>query len=678
MARNNQPVPAIICAENIAALHVLHSRPNQHNAVPAQPSSNPVTNSQSRSADYTLPFEKERSLAGTLAFLAYAKEDINYIPAVCIEENPSAACLNVLIAVNKKTESDGRDILEKSKQRFEDIFAVLAQLDDGAHHVEKDMFRAIVSMCSVRILHRLSLKRNERTKARQSIKETLQTVDKCLNDIELEEHRHLLSTSNSFSRRAREVIELVDSWARHQTSLELEKLVDGINRLRGVGNLDALFSKINDRDMHRDSRKSLLNMINKVARYREAARILYRMAKKYPLVRRMRVELVQLPGKAFDKGRDRSGYTPNLDTNISAINGLEKNEKNFAYICRLMDSTKTDANRRFADRTRKTLREAKIHAEIQLLYYCKLYITHARRPRVVCSSKDACWLCNEFILTYKEIHIPRGHGKLYSGWRLPSLPEPEFDNIAGRFNRRLMEFLKSSIKTLFERKEKTIYKDPIESTLLTYIWSTSTLPTTAPAEADMADKHVGVVVLPSDKGVTLEEGVTQKPQGKENEVSEKVLAEPRPSVPETSPIRREGSKDVPPPQRTSPVPRSATSSPIQPDVSKKRAKTKYRRIKHGKTSSLHTAGLFEIQVEYAGNPNPKAPSGHRKRLAYAIDMLTANEAGELRSRGKVPIIDASSLDKNEVDHRTDRDGFFYLSSGDAVLRVFLERVGTET
>ncbi|XXH02263.1 hypothetical protein Hte_008632 [Hypoxylon texense] len=642
----NPPVPAIICAENIAALHVLHSKPGQ-SSIPAQPSSNPVTKSQFQPVDYSLPFEKERSLVGTLAFLAHAKEDPNCIPAVCVEENPRAAVLNVLLAVNKGAENDGRDVLESSRQSFEEIFSILAQMD----------------------------KRNDRTKKRRSIKETLQTVDECLKRIELEGKKALPPTSKSFIQKARDVIGLVDSWSKHHTDLELEKLVDGIYRLQGVGSLDALFNTIDDRDMHMSSRKSLLGMINKVARYRESARIIYRMAKKFPLVRRMRIEIVRLPAKAFERIPDRTGYTPKLDTNISSMNGLKKSERNFAYLCQLMDTSRTNANNRFAERARKTLREGKIHAEIQLLYHCKLYITHPRHPRVVCSSKDACWLCNEFILMYKKIHTPKGHGKLYPGWRLPSLPEPDFDGITGQFNRRLMEFFKGSLRQLFERKERTIYKDPAESTLLTYIWSASTLPSTAPAEAEKAGNSTRAVILPP------ESRGTQKSEGGINvEVSE-VPAEPEAKTPETSSPEGEETTRIPPPQRNSPGLRSEMSSPSQDDISRKRAETKHKRVKKGEASPLHKAGKtghLEVQIEYAGSPDPNTPSHRQRSLPYTIKKLRPKHVEKLRNREDVDIIDASSFDdENEIDHRADGDGFFYLASGDTVLRICFKPVVVE-
>lgn len=503
-------------------------------------------------------------------------------------------------------------------------------------------------------------------------------MDTCLKSIEPKDRR-LLSTSNMFVERAKEVIELVDLCIGHPRNEVLEMLVDSIYRLRAVGNLDDLLNEIDDRDIPKTLKRSLLNMINKVTRYREAARILYRMAKKFPITRKMRLVFAQLPVKAFERVSGGSGYIPKLDTSISSINGLSKSEKNFAFICELMESTDTDTNSRFVERAQKTLQEGKIHAEIQLLYHCKLYITHPRRPRVVCSSKDACWLCNEFILMYKKVHIPKGHGKLYSGWRLPVLPEPEFVNIATRFNRRLGDFLKNSIRKLFERGERTIYKDPIESTLLTYIWSASTLPAVAPVEAEKTDEHAKVVVTSSGKGVA------HKTEGLGDQVREEIHAEPKPTLPKTPPIKGEEANDAPSPQRNLPAPRSGTSSPklrsSSPNEgikSPKRAKTKYKNIKQGKSSPLYTTGLLEVQIEYARDANLKTPRSQRKKLSYAIERLTPDDAQRLRRRGEVHIIDAATLGKKEIDHRTEKDGFFYLASGDTVLRIFLEPVVMET
>lgn len=61
----------------------------------------------------------------------------------------------------------------------------------------------------------------------------------------------------------------------------------------------------------------------------------------------------------------------------------------------------------------------KIHAEIQLLFYYETQ-QKVRPPRVICSSKDACYLCNLFFKIHGRFFIPRTHGGLYAKWALPS------------------------------------------------------------------------------------------------------------------------------------------------------------------------------------------------------------------------------------------------------------------
>lgn len=115
---------AITRAENIALLYLLHT-------VPDQTSSNPIPNILVRQKGYTLPFEKERDLVSTLAFLSNVRDDPDRVPAVCIEEVSKPASLNVLLAVNKTTWSDGNQVLKTIKQGLERIFEAVGQVSDS-------------------------------------------------------------------------------------------------------------------------------------------------------------------------------------------------------------------------------------------------------------------------------------------------------------------------------------------------------------------------------------------------------------------------------------------------------------------------------------------------------------------------------------------------------------------
>ncbi|OTB15437.1 hypothetical protein K445DRAFT_61225, partial [Daldinia sp. EC12] len=455
--------PAIICAESIAALYFLHP-------IPTQPFSNPVTDIQHRSEGYTLPFDKERSLCSTLAFLAYTKDNNNNIPAICLEEGADGAYLNVLLAINKQEHKSNTHILEELEPRFKGIFSLLAHVDDGSPDVENEVFRAIISMCSNRILYRLGLIRSHGKDPRRSIKECLQLALGYFRRIAT----YKKATLDSFIDRAKEVVKLVDSWSKHQRQPELEELVEGIHHIRQVENVYDLINTIPNREMDPSSRAHLIRIISKVARYREAARSLYRTAKQTPLVRKMHLVPIRLPPKAFNRDLGINSK-PDLKSTISLVDEI-RNEKDLAQVCHILNSTKKKANEQFIAQTRKTLHEAKIHAEIQLLYYCEFYkLPNTRLPRVVCSSKDACWLCNEFILMYEKIHTPRCHGKLYPGWRLPAECEPEYRELVTRYNSRLQSHISKGVKVLFERRRRTVYPDPNESTLLSLAWSCSTL-----------------------------------------------------------------------------------------------------------------------------------------------------------------------------------------------------------
>jgi hypothetical protein len=115
--------PAVICAENIALLYLLHS-------VPVPPSRNEISQSPIRQGTYSLSFARERILASTLAFLS-GRNDPNHVTALCIEDNPELASLNVVLAVNRARWEDGNEVLQDLKQSLEKIFAVLSEISEG-------------------------------------------------------------------------------------------------------------------------------------------------------------------------------------------------------------------------------------------------------------------------------------------------------------------------------------------------------------------------------------------------------------------------------------------------------------------------------------------------------------------------------------------------------------------
>ncbi|TQV90529.1 hypothetical protein IF1G_10852 [Cordyceps javanica] len=122
MTRTTPMTPDIACAEAIAFMHLLH-------AVPTEPFINPQQQqAQSDPSAYSLPFDKERDLVSTLAFLSNVGEDPNHVPALCMHEKPEMGESEVIITVNQARYGDGLSTLKDIKEGFKSIFDSLSRV----------------------------------------------------------------------------------------------------------------------------------------------------------------------------------------------------------------------------------------------------------------------------------------------------------------------------------------------------------------------------------------------------------------------------------------------------------------------------------------------------------------------------------------------------------------------
>lgn len=117
----------------------------------------------------------------------------------------------------------------------------------------------------------------------------------------------------------------------------------------------------------------------------------------------------------------------------------------------------------------------KVHAEIQLLFFYELN-DKLPRPRVICSSKSACYLCNLFFSLHGVFHIPRSHGRLYDKWTLPDwiqIPTAPRRAELGKLATRMDASLNVRIKKGCNKRDKHDY--PTESVIsISRSWPPST------------------------------------------------------------------------------------------------------------------------------------------------------------------------------------------------------------
>ncbi|KAL5333678.1 hypothetical protein BJX70DRAFT_380326 [Aspergillus crustosus] len=598
----------IVCAENIAISYLLRN-------IPAPPSTNRTDCLPASKRRSTLSFDTERKLAGTLAFIAHSKDDVDHIPALCLEEDPESGILKVILAVNKASYNDGEDAICRIKQGFEHIFAILATVSESTRYgdIGDQILTAVVSMCSSRILSRLRLAHSWRTTTKRPLKGTLQEallavkiVRQKLND------KTVLETAENFTLRARAVEKLLDSWSQYQVDARLVEVVEGIHQLQQIVGLPDLIGIIPNQDMSPNARKSLLNIVSKVGRYWEAARFLYRTAKKSHLARAMRTVPVRLPERAFATPIIE-GYSPELRSKITEATPRGSQQKLLREICAILKISQQDAINRYSSQVIRTLRAAKIHAEIQLIAHCELECPRFL-PRVICSSKDACFLCNLCLQLYQKTYTPKSHGRLYPGWRLPCIPQ--LAELEQRLSQTLRDHFKETCVALLSTRQKAIYPDPNESTLFTLPLSTSTTRGSILSEATKAGSCISQA-LESSK-ISIDVGV---------------------SDPRAENTTNSDNEDTPP---DSPAPAHHCSKSIEKELKYSTLVQRWKNfgcLTPGESSKVYrvdSARALEIQIEHATGSND---------LTYYLKWLGAEEAAEVREKGSSTyVIDTEHLE----------------------------------
>ncbi|KAI1421780.1 hypothetical protein F5Y12DRAFT_668422 [Xylaria sp. FL1777] len=657
---------AVKCTENIAILHLLHP-------VPAQPSLNPITEIQSKEAGHSLPFDEERRLVSTLAFLAHIEDNPDYIPAVCLQEIPQKQSSNILLAVNRKCLSmKWREYASDIKEGFEGIAATIRHADDASRDIEREVFTLIIELCKNRILCRLRFTKKTRdsaNKRRMTIADSLKRVVDYL-------HHNPSKTTKLFLEKAQNVLKLAVSWEKHQTPIALGALVDSVNSLRQTERYEDILGSVPNREVDVSIRSHLLNMTRKVSRYRESARILCRAARNFPQVRQMQVVVVELPNDAFNRPTINKGYSPNIHSTISRIPNMKVSLNDFRRMCNLLKISEEKANTQFEDQVKEALKNSKIHAEIQLLYYCQTMLQgKSLLPRVICSSKSACWLCNAFILFHGKIHMARSHGRLYPGWRLPNLPGKWGNDIVTRFNQYLEKMVIESLKTLHERKTRTNYPDPIESDLSTITWlslsaqsESSSLLNSIGGDKKLEQLKADVI---NDASISAER-VTTDSQGR-------AMSEGARPVEDAEPENLASSEDSVSESLTSvgsvALHTEAEACALSADtIQEPQEEARSYIIVSGEISPVYPLGPLKFQFEYARGRQQQVPSDNfGRQLSCRAEWLSSEDFEQLRLRGVIAV-DIESLTGEEISHSTDTTNNIYLRHEEGIIRVTMQPV----
>ena len=474
-------------------------------------------------------------------------------------------------------------------------------------------------MCFERICGRLRFIARKATK--RPVKQLLQDAIQAL------------PTAPMFVKMSKELIAKINSWSQHQTLARLQVLVEGVHQLSQLKGLRNMLGSISNRQMNPSSRDSLLDIVKKVARYREAARYLCRTARKFVIARRMRLVPVNLPQDAF-RGANAEQPGSTLSSQLARLSLTKKQRKSIGQIWSLLGVSELEAGNLVAKQKNKTMSEAKIHAEVQLIFYCE-NDSPQLLPRVICSSKDACFLCNAFIAVHGKFHTPRSHGRLYPGWRLPYSPQPS--DLERRFTQQLEYHIQGSIKTMLSRKKKTLHQHPNESTILTLQISNSTLRSLS-GETNPIQSGNSMHATSNTFIASAEEQMPAEPDPRDIDQAEKEV-----------------------------TPMFAESTLLPPGLAVlQQGKTLTVPVEANDKSAVYEAWPLRFQVEYSAQPGLAPEKESKSSIVCNLKWLENAEAVSCAENAK--IIDAELLE-GCISLRPEDLNDLYICAGGTLLRV---------
>ncbi|OBT73219.1 hypothetical protein VF21_08713 [Pseudogymnoascus sp. 05NY08] len=328
--------------------------------VPESPTKNPI-NSKTASEligdqSRRLNFSQEKDIASNLAFLSATSDDSCKIMAVCVEEHSNGEGITIRIASN----SGDLSVVKAGFIKVGEILEQAARRRNSEIEDIETLLRQVVVLDMDRILSRLR-SRHSKSKKQPFITQ----LHNAIND-------KTFKTTDNLTNG-------------------IGDLKDLFTRLEAIANIKA----------HIGLAHSLIRDILRQAYHLISPTNLSLLLKDLKIDPTLKTHLSNSLGKI-------SGY-------YSAASFLVRAARNKK--CRVFESIIIET---FQIDVPPSLRKdhIKVHAEIQLLFFYELN-PHLPRPRIICSSKSACYLCNLFFSLHGVFHIHRTHGRLYKKWILP-------------------------------------------------------------------------------------------------------------------------------------------------------------------------------------------------------------------------------------------------------------------
>lgn len=249
----------------------------------------------------------------------------------------------------------------------------------------------------------------------------------------------------------------------------LKILVDIVTTSRRLYSSRVLESVLELSTLEPEAKLAVDRIVATIGRYRTASSFLFRAAHEYAIFANIDIRVLKAPPRVTAPVDNKAEI---LNDTVMALFGAHESKTAMLMVnARLNRNPRRPMNPpRFGKLLATT--ELPVHAEIQLMAFYET--RHCDfPPRVICSSKKACYLCNMFFNIHGRYFTPSTHGKLYEKWTLPqdwcnsSADQPHIMlPMIVEFRARLEECLKQEIAS----PAKKLLAPPESLCAMSVIW----------------------------------------------------------------------------------------------------------------------------------------------------------------------------------------------------------------
>jgi len=229
--------------------------------------------------------------------------------------------------------------------------------------------------------------------------------------------------------------------------------------------LHRLITSVPNFHMDPCTKESLEIRLGHIGHYQPAARRLLGYANTFNVFRSIQIRPIHI--RPYNLARDLCQHRPELQKArlIAETQNGERKDDWEMKLTHVVSNSQKEVKSHIA--RAQTEGDYKVHAEIQLICYYEQHPNTRFPPRVLKSSKHACFLCDLFIKTHGKYYISRTHGKAYYLWMLPDINELKLGKktkknlvrVIGEFNKSVERVIISSV---LQAKRITI-PEPYES-----------------------------------------------------------------------------------------------------------------------------------------------------------------------------------------------------------------------